>query len=183
MNILGIGVPEIAIIVLIILVVAGPERAMRWAYIFGREMGKIRAMAAEAMAAFRAEIEAAGLDKDLDDLRETGKQLQKMVNETPDPRRSIGKAIKEVNVLTANGGKKGVITKTNPPNPALPDPQPTPEAEPFKSETPAKPEAQAAEPAAEAAEPAAAETEAAEPTQPTEPQDPPDDGQTSTEHA
>jgi sec-independent protein translocase protein TatB len=185
MNILGIGAPEIVIIVVIVLIVAGPERAMRWIYLVGREFGKIRAMSAEAMAVFRAEIESAGLDKDLDELRETGKQLQKMVNETPDPRRAVGEVIKEVNVLTGNGGKKGVIVKTKPPHAALPEPQSVPEAQPFKSETPqpAGPEAPAAEPAVEAAEPAAAEAEAAKPGQSTESQDPPDDGQTSTEHA
>jgi sec-independent protein translocase protein TatB len=212
MNILGVGVPEIAIVVLIILVVAGPERAIRWAYLIGREMGRIRAMGEEAMAAFRAEIEAAGLDKDLDELKKAGRDLQKIASETPDPRRQIGQAIKEVKGVSFNGGKKDGAAEEKKAKPASTDAQPTPEAQPFKSEAPqpAEPEAQAAEPEpetqavepepeAQAAEPAeaeaaepppqavaqpetAAEVEAAEPAQPAESPDPPDDGQPSTEN-
>lgn len=72
MNILGIGIPEIIVIFIIMLVVAGPKRMIEWAYHIGRYTAKIRAMYQETMEAFQKELNASGLDdvtKDLSNLR------------------------------------------------------------------------------------------------------------------
>ena len=73
MNILGVGTPEIIIIALILLIVAGPRRMVRWAYLAGQYMAYVRNMWAEAQSTLQEEFEAAGLKDELKDLRKVGK--------------------------------------------------------------------------------------------------------------
>lgn len=62
MNIFGIGGAELILIFLIMLMVAGPQRMIRWAYWLGVYTGKLRKMWAQTMAVVQQEIDAAGVD-------------------------------------------------------------------------------------------------------------------------
>src|SRR5579859_5646985 len=58
---------DLLIILIIMLVVAGPKRMVQWAYTIGRYTAQLRAMFQETMNAVQKEIDEAGLDvrKDL----------------------------------------------------------------------------------------------------------------------
>lgn len=69
MEIFGVGFPEVIVIFILLLTVAGPKRMIRWAYVLGQYTARARQMFGEAMEAFKREMEAAGIDeirKDLD---------------------------------------------------------------------------------------------------------------------
>lgn len=65
MNILGVGPAELVIIFLILMVVAGPKRMVRWAYVAGHYIGKARALMAEASQVIKKELEDAGVDSEI----------------------------------------------------------------------------------------------------------------------
>lgn len=67
MNFLGVGPAEFGIILLIMLVVAGPKRMAQWAYILGQYMGKLRAMWEETAAVIKQELEQAGVEPEVVD--------------------------------------------------------------------------------------------------------------------
>ena len=69
MNIFGVGTFELLIIILIMLLVAGPKRMMQWAVILGRYVGKFRRMWSETVDLLQQELDAA----------DTGIQLPKEV--------------------------------------------------------------------------------------------------------
>ncbi len=62
MNIMGMGIPELLVILLIAMIVAGPKRLMQWAYISGRFMGQMRVMWGQMMSSIQREFDDAGLD-------------------------------------------------------------------------------------------------------------------------
>ena len=62
MNIFGIGGAELVLIFIIMLVVAGPKRMIRWAFVLGQYVGKLRRMWEEVVDMMQQEADAAGLD-------------------------------------------------------------------------------------------------------------------------
>jgi Sec-independent protein translocase protein TatA len=70
MNILGVGPAEVVVILILMLVVAGPKRMIQWAYHAGRYTAIFRRMFQETMAQITREFEESGIDvrKDLADL-------------------------------------------------------------------------------------------------------------------
>lgn len=62
MDILGIGGGELVLIVLVMLVVAGPKRMIQWAYIAGKYVGQARRLWAETAEKLQAELDGAGVD-------------------------------------------------------------------------------------------------------------------------
>ncbi|MAS36203.1 MAG: hypothetical protein CL610_19515 [Anaerolineaceae bacterium] len=62
MNILGVGGPELIIILVIMLVVAGPKRMIQWAYVLGQYIAKFRRMWAETVDVLQHEFDEAGVD-------------------------------------------------------------------------------------------------------------------------
>ena len=70
MNILGVGPAEVVVIVILMLVVAGPKRMIQWAYHAGRYTAMFRQMFQETMAQITREFEESGIDvrKDIADL-------------------------------------------------------------------------------------------------------------------
>ena len=67
MNILGVGIPELMIVMLIMLIVAGPKRMIQWAYVFGQYTAKLRAMWQETSIMLRKELEGAGIEPEVVD--------------------------------------------------------------------------------------------------------------------
>jgi sec-independent protein translocase protein TatB len=62
MNILGVGPFELILVLIIMLVVAGPKRMVQWAYEIGRYTAQLRAMFQETMNAVQKELSESGLD-------------------------------------------------------------------------------------------------------------------------
>jgi Sec-independent protein translocase protein TatA len=65
MDIFGIGGPELILILIIMLVFAGPKRMLQWAYQLGKWASKARQMWAESMGYLQKEFDAAGVDIEL----------------------------------------------------------------------------------------------------------------------
>lgn len=62
MNIFGLGGAELVVIIMIMLIVAGPKRMIRWAYVIGQYVGKFRIMWEQMVDIMQDEVDQAGLD-------------------------------------------------------------------------------------------------------------------------
>ncbi len=97
MNIFGIGGAELVLIILIMLVVAGPQRMIRWAYHMGRYMGMLRTMWGQMMDAVQSEIDAAGYDVKVPRDLPTRDNMSKMIRDAAKPLSDpVEKTMKEV---------------------------------------------------------------------------------------
>lgn len=65
MNIFGLGLWELALIVIIMLVVAGPQRMLQWAYHAGKLMARARELWSQLMLSVQQELDDAGVDVEL----------------------------------------------------------------------------------------------------------------------
>lgn len=109
-NILGVGVPELILIFLLMITIAGPKRMIKWAYELGKYTAKFRAMFQETMDAFKRELDANDLD-----LSKDVKELSKLASSvsTPLPRFDIVKeANKVVNESDKSSAKSAESTKS-----------------------------------------------------------------------
>jgi Sec-independent protein translocase protein TatA len=62
MNILGVGTEELVLIIIILVVVAGPKRMIKWTYEAGKYLARFKAMFDETWGAIRKEFEDAQVD-------------------------------------------------------------------------------------------------------------------------
>ncbi len=85
MNIFGIGGAELILIIIIMLVVAGPQRMIRWMYIVGRYVAKLQRMWAEAAAVLQKEFDAAGVDIEVPKQIPTRGDVQRQVRSALNP--------------------------------------------------------------------------------------------------
>jgi len=96
MNIFGIGGTEIAIIVLIMLVVAGPKRMLQWAYLFGKFSAQLRVMWRDVMGNIQKELDDAGMDVKLPKEMPTRQNINKLASDVLRPvQEPIEKVAKE----------------------------------------------------------------------------------------
>jgi Sec-independent protein translocase protein TatA len=83
MEILGVGGGELIVILLIALVVAGPQRMIRWSYVLGTYASKLRAAWSNAAAALQREFDEAGVDiqvpKDIPTRQNISKEINRAV--------------------------------------------------------------------------------------------------------
>lgn len=104
MNILGVGGWELVAILLIMLMVAGPERMIRWAYQLGRYAAYFRRMWAETMKVLQEGLNDAGIDVELPKEiptrgsinREINKAVQNISNPLNEPLKEIDSSLKLV---------------------------------------------------------------------------------------
>lgn len=82
MNIFGVGGAELIFIVLIMLVVAGPKRMLRWMYVAGIYTGKLRRMWQETMVMVQREFDQAGLDVELPKDIPTRLDVNRVISQT-----------------------------------------------------------------------------------------------------
>jgi len=84
MDILGVGGGELVAIFLIALVVAGPTRMIRWAYLLGQFFAKLRVLWAQAAASLQKEFDDAGVNvqvpKDVPTRQTLRRDIGNMVN-------------------------------------------------------------------------------------------------------
>lgn len=85
MNFFGIGGTELVLIVLIMLIVAGPKRMIQWAYVLGVWVGKARLMWQQAVEVLQKEMDEAGVNVQLPKEPPTRQSLQRMVNDAVKP--------------------------------------------------------------------------------------------------
>jgi Sec-independent protein translocase protein TatA len=60
MEIFGIGMGELVLIFIIMLLVAGPKRMIRWSFLLGQYVGKAQKMWAEVAKSLQKELDDAG---------------------------------------------------------------------------------------------------------------------------
>lgn len=98
MNILGVGGSELLIVLIIMLVIAGPKRMIHWSYILGQHMAKFRRMWSETVDIVQQEFDDAGvgiqLPKDVPTRGSLNKQAGKLVGGVTAP---VQDTLKEVN--------------------------------------------------------------------------------------
>jgi len=104
MNILGVGGAELVLIVVIMLIVAGPKRMAQWAYIAGTYIAKFRAMWAETVDVLQQEFDQAGVDikipKDIPTRGSINKQATKVIEEFTRPvKETMDKATADVGAI------------------------------------------------------------------------------------
>jgi Sec-independent protein translocase protein TatA len=89
MNILGVGGPELVVILLIMLVIAGPRRMAKWAYIMGTYIAKFRRMWEETVDVLQKEFDDAGVDikvpRELPTRGSLNQQARKVMGTVTDP--------------------------------------------------------------------------------------------------
>ncbi|MEM6527494.1 MAG: hypothetical protein AAF653_04325 [Chloroflexota bacterium] len=154
MNIFGIGGWELALVVIIMLVVAGPKRMAQWAYTLGRWTSKLRVMWEEVADVLQKELDESGIDVEVPrtpptrdsiqrSLQQYGKQvmeeagnpeeeLRKIKEDIEGVTRDLNKEMDDVNkdVKAATAApKKNGTTASTPPSSTQPLPEPTPEPE------------------------------------------------------
>ncbi|MDE0609556.1 MAG: hypothetical protein OXH77_06580 [Anaerolineaceae bacterium] len=98
MNILGVGGSELLIVLLIMLVIAGPKRMIHWSYVLGQHMAKFRRMWSETVDIVQQEFDEAGvgiqLPKDVPTRGSLQKEAGKVVGGVTAPMQDT---LKEVN--------------------------------------------------------------------------------------
>jgi Sec-independent protein translocase protein TatA len=128
MNILGVGGWELAAILIIMLIVAGPKRMVQWAYILGTYVAKLRAMWAETAALIQEELDQAGVDvkvpKDIPTRRDVNKATRRALTPFTDPLQQViqevdtdMKRLKEETKIPAGNGRDA---QTNSPSGSSP---------------------------------------------------------------
>lgn len=96
MNIFGIGGTELILIVLIMLVVAGPKRMLQWAYIAGKYLAQLQAVWRELMKGVQKEIDDAGMDLKLPTELPNRQNISRLASQVMQPvQEPVKKAIKE----------------------------------------------------------------------------------------
>lgn len=81
---LGIGVPELILILILMLIVAGPKRMLAWSYQLGRWMAMLRRMWSQTAAMLQREFDEAGVDvrvpRDLPTRSEIQREVARVVD-------------------------------------------------------------------------------------------------------
>lgn len=97
MNIFGVGGAELVLIIIIMLVVAGPKRMIRWAYTIGQYVGKFRILWEQMIDVLQDEADAAGLDIKIPKEIPTRRSLAKTATELIKPyAETLEKSVDEV---------------------------------------------------------------------------------------
>ncbi len=85
MNVFGVGGPEFVLILLIMLIVAGPKRMLQWAYVLGTYTAKLRRLWAETMRVLQQELKASGVDVELPETPPTRQAIQRATSKALKP--------------------------------------------------------------------------------------------------
>lgn len=85
MNFFGIGGTELLVIFAIMLVVAGPKRMIRWAYVLGLYVGKARDMWSQAVSVLQKELDDAGAGIKLPTQPPTRQNISRIVSDVVKP--------------------------------------------------------------------------------------------------
>lgn len=93
MNVFGMGGTELLIIVLIMLIIAGPKRMLQWAYIAGKWLTQLRVIWGNMMETVQKEMDEAGVNVKLPKDLPTRSDLTRMAGEIMRP---VNEPVKQV---------------------------------------------------------------------------------------
>ena len=103
MNVLGVGGTELLIVLLIMLVIAGPKRMIHWSYVLGQHLSKFRRMWSETVDIVQQEFDEAGvgiqLPKNVPTRGSLNKQAGKLMSGVTAP---VQETLDEVNAELGN---------------------------------------------------------------------------------
>ena len=85
MNIFGVGGPELIIILIIMLVFAGPKRMIHWSYLLGQYLAKFRKIWSETVDLVQQEFDQAGVDIKLPKQPPTRQNINKAITDAMKP--------------------------------------------------------------------------------------------------
>lgn len=85
MNIFGVGGPELMVILVIMLIFAGPKRMIHWSYILGQYLAKFRVMWSQTVDLVQKEFDEAGVDIKLPKEPPTRKNINKTISNALQP--------------------------------------------------------------------------------------------------
>jgi Sec-independent protein translocase protein TatA len=145
MNVFGVGGMELALILVIMLVVAGPKRMIQWAYVLGQWTTKLRAMWTETVGYLQKEFDDAGVGIKLPTepptrgtlnqtiiqaMKPLTEQIQEPLNTLKEPLNEVSKIKSMATIdMSANGSSNGNgngAAQSNTLPPATPPPPPAP---------------------------------------------------------
>lgn len=114
MNILGVGGTELLIVLVIMMIVAGPKRMIHWSGILGQYVAKFRRMWAETVDVVQQEFDEAGVDiqipRDMPTRGSLNKQAGAMLGNVTNP---VKETMDEVNAEIGQiGSETAAATKT-----------------------------------------------------------------------
>lgn len=125
MNILGVGGAELILILLIMIVVAGPKRMIRWSYVLGVYLGKARDMWAQVAMTLQKEFEQAGVDIDVPKELPTKQNIIQSIEKATTPiTRPIQETVEEMQRLKEQSLKGSFTAKAPITRPAQTPTQP-----------------------------------------------------------
>lgn len=81
MNVFGIGGWELVLVLIIMLVVAGPKRMAQWAYTLGRWTAKLRVMWEEVAEQLQAELQESGINVEIPKSPPTRQSIQRSLED------------------------------------------------------------------------------------------------------
>lgn len=137
MNILGVGGPELAAILIIMLVFAGPKRMVHWSYVLGQHLAKFRRMWSQTVDLVQKEFDEAGVDIQLPKEPPTRQNMNKAIADAMKPvtqpvQESLDEVKKDVKSLKEVGDELKNKTQSPLPSPTqaktAAKPTPSPEA-------------------------------------------------------
>lgn len=103
MNVLGVGGSELLIVLVIMLVIAGPKRMIHWSYVLGQHLSRFRRMWSETVDIVQKEFDEAGvgiqLPKDVPTRGSLNKQAGKLMSGVTAP---MKETLDEVNTELGN---------------------------------------------------------------------------------
>lgn len=106
MNIFGVGGWELAAVLIIALIVAGPKRMAQWAFILGKFAGQLRLMWSDMMAQVQKEFDDAGVDVQVPKNLPTRNEINKSLNKAFEPvSKPVRDAVNEFNEETRAIGR------------------------------------------------------------------------------
>jgi Sec-independent protein translocase protein TatA len=126
MNIAGIGGMELVAILIIMLVIAGPKRMVRWSYLLGQYVAKFRVMWGETVDMIQKEFDAAGVDVEVPRELPTRQNISKQVSKAFEPvTRPVKETLDEVGAVSKSVSLKpeSKVNGAVPVIPTTPKPQ------------------------------------------------------------
>jgi Sec-independent protein translocase protein TatA len=119
-NFFGIGGTELVLIVLIMLIVAGPKRMIQWAYVLGLWVGKARTMWQQAVEVLQKEMDEAGVNVQLPKEPPTRQSITRMVNDAVKPyTQELEATYRQTQQATKPAPLRPTSSTAKPPAPAL----------------------------------------------------------------
>lgn len=85
MELFGVGGLELVLILVIMIVVAGPKRMMTWAFVMGKYAAKLKGMWAETSVVLQRELDEVGIDVKVPQNMPTRGSLNREMNKAISP--------------------------------------------------------------------------------------------------